>query len=354
MTNAPSASSHDDLTSMHLSCTSATSIGSQRWWEMMSCWSSSGWDWLNAALVAAPAKVTSSAGKPAGSIRRGADRGVNVSHGDEARAERFGGACTFNLTNFDWYSFGYQHFAEHDKELIGGLQSGPRSVTARPRLRRSMSVERATSYSRQAARTRLDSLRQMVLPKMNDESCGYGPSRRVTNVAWHLRTGDLCDANRTMQTHFDEAFDQMQKLRGARSATATFAHHIFTEVSEAPTTDMTDRSFICLGARLRVRACLNATSGACTVYSAALDGARAGPLSKIRVLVNGEPFATLACMAAADRSNERDAPRPADLHIHSHHHSQPFAKPASPKVYMTCAPAALCTHAMQASVQIIP
>lgn len=268
---------------------------------MMSCWPAPGWDWLNAALVAAPATTTASIS----GIRSGTGHGQN-SAGDEARAEVAGGACTFNLTNFDWYAFGFAHFAEHDKELIGGPQSGSGGVTGRTRLRRFVSVERAMSYSRQAARTRLNSLRQLLLPKMDDESCGYvsgyGPSRRVTNVAWHLRTGDLCDANRTMQAHFDEAFDQMQRLSGPRSAAAAFAHHIFTEVTEAPTTDMTARSFICLGTRLRVRACLNASSGACTVYSASLDGARAGPLSRVRVLVNGEPFATLACMAAADRS----------------------------------------------------
>ena len=92
-------------------------------------------------------------------------------------------------------------------------------------------------YRRAPARARLRQLRRFLVPRLNSTRCCYdrrgggrGDGRGgrsggddgssaggvVTNVAWHLRAGDLCDANRTMQAaHFDGAYDAMRRLAHA-------------------------------------------------------------------------------------------------------------------------------------------
>ena len=249
----------------------ARSIGTERWWSVMQCWRADGWRWLDTAL-------TDGEGEGAADAR-----------------------CVFQIPGA-----GLTGSRDFNKQRKAALTSSvPKEL---------ISAVFQTRYSRTAARERLRQLRRFLVPRLNSTRCGYdgggggagsgGHGGRVSisisNVAWHMRAGDLCDATSNVQAaHFDSAYDAMRRL--ANGSSNAVAIHIFTEAEPLPTA--TAVTLPCLGPRLRLRGCLalDAASGVCTVFRAALDGTRAGPLSTIRVLVNGEPFGTLACMAAADR-----------------------------------------------------
>ena len=291
------------------------SIGSDLWWSVMQCWRVDGWRWLDAALTD-------------GEGDRAADAPCVFQISSLTGAYDFqpwckgknGEQCPLKkkLKSASWRGGNETRVKALSISGGGGGGGSGGSGGGRALAQELISVEFHMAYKRAAARERLRQLRRFLIPRLNSTRCGYDRSTgKVSNVAWHLRAGDLCDSNRTMQTsHFDSAYDAMRRLAShaggvgggggggggsSSSSSSAVAIHIFSEAEPLPTASAS--MLPCLGPRLRLRGCLalDAASGVCTVFRAALDGATAGPLSTIRVLVNGEPFGTLACMAAADR-----------------------------------------------------
>ena len=240
--------------------------------------------------------------------------------------------CVFNVTNFAGAikisPSSFEPSLAPSKGHHAPLTCKPRhgvGSTRCPRKRGKWVVyseEFTATYDRERAKQRLDRLRSLALPRLDAASLACGYAANATDVAWHLRAGDLCDSNRTMLTsHFDRAYDAIVRLATANPATAEAAasgdaqlrmhlpprHHIYTEVSETPTRG--SKQLQCLGPRLRLERCLSRREsrrgagrggggdGICTAFRASIDN---GTVS-VRLLVNGEPFGTVACMASADR-----------------------------------------------------